>query len=148
MKKRRISKSLALVFALIVTCLQASSGAESPPDSLSVKPKEDEGRVRGAVLRSIALPGWGQFYNGKRVKGSVIATVEVASAVAWAVRREQIKDRGIQARNIYLFSTIGIALYGIADAYVDAHLSRVNWAEIEAGVDENGAAKFRLKVAF
>ena len=148
MKKRRVSKSLALIFALIVTCLQASSGAESPPDSLAVKPKEDEGRVRGAVLRSIALPGWGQFYNGKRVKGSVIATVEVASAVAWAVRREQIKDRGIQARNIYLFSTIGIALYGIADAYVDAHLSRVNWAEIEAGVDENGAAKFRLKVAF
>lgn len=138
----------ALIFALIVTCLQASSSAESPPDSLSVKPKEDEGRVRGAVLRSIALPGWGQFYNGKRVKGSVIATVEVASAVAWVVRREQIKDRGIQARNIYLFSTIGIALYGIADAYVDAHLSRVNWAEIEAGVDENGAAKFRLKVAF
>ena len=78
----------------------------------------------------------------------MIATAEVASAVAWVVRRKQIKDRGIQARNIYLFSTIGIVLYSIADAYVDAHLSRVNWAEIEAGVDENGAAKLRLKVAF
>lgn len=146
MKNRH--KIPALVFALIATCLQASSGAESPPDSLSAAPKESKGRVRGAVLRSIALPGWGQFYNGKRVKGSVIATVEVASAIAWVVRREQIKERGIRTRNIYLFSTIGIALYSIADAYVDAHLSRVNWAEIEAGVDENGAAKFRLRVAF
>lgn len=145
MKKRR---DLALVFALFFACLQPSSGAESPPDTLTAKPQAGKGRVRGAVLRSMVLPGWGQFYNGKRVKGGVIATAEVASAVAWVVRRKQIKDRGIQARNIYLFSTIGIVLYSIADAYVDAHLSRVNWAEIEAGVDENGAAKLRLKVAF
>lgn len=145
MKKRR---DLALVFALFFACLQSSSGAESPPDTLTAKPQAGKGRVRGAVLRSVVLPGWGQFYNGKRVKGGVIATAEVASAVAWVVRRKQIKERGIQARNIYLFSTIGIVLYSIADAYVDAHLSRVNWAEIEAGVDENGAAKLRLKVAF
>ena len=162
MKKRR---NIALIFALFFACLQPSSGAESPPDTLTAKPKEEtgaesppdtltakpkeeKGRVRGAVLRSVVLPGWGQFYNGKHVKGSVIATAEVASAIAWVVRREQIKDRGIQARNIYLFSTIGIVLYSIADAYVDAHLSRVDWAEIEAGVDENGAAKLRLKVAF
>ena len=145
MKKRR---NIALIFALFFACLQPSSGAESPPDTLTAKPKAGKGRVRGAVLRSVVLPGWGQFYNGKRVKGSVIATAEVASAIAWVVRRKQIKDRGIQARNIYLFSTIGIVLYSIADAYVDAHLSRVDWAEIEAGVDENGAAKLRLKVAF
>ena len=145
---KNISKILALIFALFFASLQPASGAESPPDTLSAKPQASKGRVRGAVLRSVMLPGWGQFYNGKRVKGSVIATVEVASAVAWVVRRKQIKDRGIQARNIYFFSTIGIVLYSIADAYVDAHLSRVNWAEVEAGVDENGAAKLRLKVAF
>ena len=96
--------------------------------------------MRGAVLRSIALPGWGQFYNGKRAKGVVIATAEVASAVAYVARRQQIKD--IQERNIYFFTTIGIVLYSMADAYVDAHLSRVDWAEVEAGVDEKGAAKW------
>ncbi len=104
--------------------------------------------MRGAVLRSIALPGWGQFYNGKRVKGSVIATAEIASAIAWVVRRKQIKDQGTQERNLYLFSTIGIVLYSVGDAYVDAHLSRVDWAEVEAGIDENGAAKLRLKFKF
>ena len=55
---------------------------------------------------------------------------------------------GTQERNLYLFSTIGIVLYSVADAYVDAHLSRVDWAEVEAGIDENGAAKFRVKFKF
>ena len=136
------NKGLLLIFALFFASVPSWS-AESQPDSLS-----SDRRVRGAVLRSIVLPGWGQFYNGKRVKGSVIATAEVASAIAWVVRRKQIKDRGTQERNLYLFSTIGIVLYSVGDAYVDAHLSRVDWAEVEAGIDENGAAKFRLKLRF
>ena len=137
-----MGKGLLLIFALFFAN-SPSWSAESQPDSLSL-----DRRVRGAVLRSIALPGWGQFYNGKRLKGSIIATTEVASAVAWVVRRKQIKDRGTQERNLYLFSTIGIALYSVADAYVDAHLSRVDWAEVEAGIGENGTAKFRLKFKF
>lgn len=137
-----MGKGLLLIFALFFAN-SSSWGAESQPDSLS-----SDHRVRGAVLRSIALPGWGQFYNGKRVKGSIIATAEVASAIAWGVRRKQIKDQGTQERNLYLFSTIGIVLYSVGDAYVDAHLSRVDWAEVEAGIDENGAAKLRLKFKF
>ena len=104
--------------------------------------------MRSAVLRSLALPGWGQFYNGKHIKGSVIAAVELGSAVAYVVRRNQIKDLSVHTRNVYFFTTIGVVLYSMADAYVDAHLSRVNWAEVEAGVDETGAAKLRLKFKF
>ena len=141
-KKNTMGKRLLLILALFFASVPSWS-AESQPDSLA-----SDRRVRGAVLRSIALPGWGQFYNGKRVKGSIIATVEVASAIAWAVRRKQIKDRGTQERNLYLFSTIGIVLYSVGDAYVDAHLSRVDWAEVEVGIDEDGAAKFRLKFKF
>ena len=151
-----MNKGLLLIFALFFAN-SPSGSAESQPDSLS-----SNRRVRGAVLRSIALPGWGQFYNGKRVKGSIIATAEVASAIAWVVRRKQIKDLSKQTdkegkvvnddegrkRNLYLFSTIGIVLYSVGDAYVDAHLSRVDWAEVEAGIDENGTAKFRLKFKF
>ncbi len=142
------SKGLMLIFALFFVGSQPASGAESPSDSLSAESQAGNRRVRGAVLRSVALPGWGQFYNGKRVKGSIIATVEVASAIAYVVRRKQIKDRGVHARNMYFFFTIGIVLYSVADAYVDAHLSRVDWVEVEAGVDENGATKFRLKFEF
>ncbi|MDP6040290.1 MAG: DUF5683 domain-containing protein [Candidatus Latescibacteria bacterium] len=137
------SKGMLLVVGLLLTGFQPSWSAESQPDSLT-----SDRRVRSAVLRSLALPGWGQFYNGKHIKGSVIAAVELGSAVAYVVRRNQIKDLSVHTRNVYFFTTIGVVLYSMADAYVDAHLSRVNWAEVEAGVDETGAAKLRLKFKF
>lgn len=138
-----VSKGLALIVGFLLVGAQPSLSAESQPDSLT-----SDRRVRGAVFRSLALPGWGQFYNGKHIKGSVIAAAELASAVAYVVRRNQIKDLGVHTRNVYFFTTVGVVLYSMADAYVDAHLSRVNWAEVEAGVDEKGAAKLRLKVTF
>ena len=103
---------------------------------------------RRAMLRSLVLPGWGQFYNGKKVKGSVIALAEVGSAVAYFVRRDQLKNAGSSERNVYFFTTIGVVLYGMADAYVDAYLDRVDWAEVEMGVDDGGEAQFRVKVKF
>ena len=115
--------------------------ADAPPDSTTAS-----GRARGAVLRSMTLPGWGQFYNRKRIKGSVIAALEVGSMAAYVVRRKQLRDRGLSERNAFLFSTIGIILYSMADAYVDAHLDRVDWAEVEAGLDGEGKAQLRLKV--
>ena len=98
------------------------------------------------MLRSLTLPGWGQFYNARRWKGSVIAVAQTGSAVGYFVRREQI--RGTPARNWFLFSTIGIVLYSMADAYVDAHLDRVDWAEIKAGMSPDGTAQVRLHVKF
>jgi len=134
-------KGVLLIAGLLFA--QPSWSAESLPDSLS-----SDRRVRSAVLRSLVLPGWGQFYNGKRIKGSVIAAAGLASSVAYVVQRNQINDPDVHTRNIYFFTTIGVVLYSMADAYVDAHLSRVNWAEVEAGVDEKGAAKLRLKFKF
>ena len=32
----------------------------------------------GALLRSLALPGWGQFYTGHPIRGSVTAVLETA----------------------------------------------------------------------
>ena len=137
------SRSWVLVLVWFCLGTHICDASEAKSDSLSA-----DGRVRGAVLRSVVLPGWGQFYNGKRVKGAVIATAEMASAIAYVVRRRQIKDRGLTVRNNYLFTTIGIVLYSMADAYVDAHLSRVDWAEVEAGVEGDGTAKLRLNFKF
>jgi hypothetical protein len=100
---------------------------------------------RRAMLRSLVLPGWGQFYNGKKIKGGVIAAVEVGSAVAYFVRRDQLRRAGSSERNVYFFTTIGVVLYGMADAYVDAYLDRVDWAEVEMGVSTDGAAQFRVR---
>ena len=38
------------------------------PDTAAPVPDATEARVRGAVLRSLTLPGWGQVYNGDTYK--------------------------------------------------------------------------------
>ena len=94
------------------------------------------------MLRSLALPGWGQFYNGKHFKGSLIAAAEVGSVAAFFVRRDQIRrdtPPGVaHERNVFFFTTIGVILYSMGDAYVDAHLDAVDWSEIDVGATERG----------
>ena len=94
------------------------------------------------MLRSLALPGWGQFYNGRTVKGGLVAAAEVGSVVAFFVRRDQIHREtppgSIPKRNLYFFTTIGILLYSMVDAYVDAHLDTVDWGKVQVEPGEGG----------
>ncbi|MDA0710068.1 MAG: hypothetical protein O3B73_07660 [bacterium] len=131
------ASALGLLLWILTVPAQA---AESVPDSARVN------IPRRTMLRSLVLPGWGQFHNGKQIKGGVIATIEVGSAAAYWARRAHLRDLGSSERNIYFFSTIGVVLYSMADAYVDAYLDRVDWAEVEIGVGPEGSANFRLKV--
>ncbi len=97
----------------------------------------------GALLRSVAVPGWGQFYNRKYLKSAVVfgaeATFLTMAAVDWNRMNEHKKnfqnpdhparywefdqfefyeDR----RNMFLWITAGIVFLSMFDAYVDAHL--------------------------
>ncbi len=91
---------------LLALCLAAVFApgvrAEEPADSVKPQSREqlrqmlpegfmdstvsiiaDRGRARkkspsGALLRSLALPGWGQFYTGHPVRGTITAIVETA----------------------------------------------------------------------
>ena len=107
---------------------------------------------RGALLRSMVLPGWGQFYNGRPIKGSLFAAAEAGSVVAFFVRRNQLNEGtapGIEPqRNVYLFSSIGIVLLSMADAYVDAHLDSVDWGEVDLGPGDSGELKMVVRVRF
>ena len=50
----------------------------------------------GAVLRSMALPGWGQFYTGHPVRGSLSAVLESTFLAAMVVKyrdRNSMTDR-------------------------------------------------------
>ncbi|MBS12157.1 MAG: hypothetical protein CME19_11220 [Gemmatimonadetes bacterium] len=106
------------------------------PDSSKVGSDEKLKRSpTKAMVRSLVLPGWGQFYSGKKVKGTLVAAAEVGSVVAFFVRRDQI-NREIRPvgqapkRNFYLLSTIGIVFYSVVDAFVDAHLDNFDWGEL------------------
>ena len=82
------------------------------------------------MVRSIFVPGWGQFYNGKWFKGVVIAGVEVglvANAVVlnqWANQAQTEEEFFfyIDNRNLSFLLLGATILYSMADAYVDAHL--------------------------
>ena len=121
---------LVLVCVVLIGNIRSVSASEVGSDTTVVR------SPRGAMLRSLAVPGWGQFYNQKTIKAGVIAVAEVGSVVAFFVRRNEIRRNQIPGqtseRNIFLFGTLGVILYSIADAYVDAHLDGVDWGAIEA----------------
>ncbi len=94
----------------------------------------------GALLRSAVLPGWGQFYNDKPVKGVILGTVELG-LLAWLISEHvQAEDARTdflasgdpadeerynvhsQRRIDLIWYTSAAWLYGMLDAYVDAYL--------------------------
>ena len=82
---------------------------------------------RAAAFRSVILPGWGQFYNARPIKGGVIAAAEVTSFVGIVIRKRQLDrereiDPSAPRRNVFIFTTLGLIFYSAVDAYVDAHL--------------------------
>jgi hypothetical protein len=109
-----------------------------PGDSLQVQARESQiDTLRlfsdkpvkspwGAVLRSAVLPGWGQVYNQKYIKGAVALAVN--GALLWQVldynkqwqdtKEEQYRD----GRNQYMWILGLTYLLTMVDAYVDANL--------------------------
>lgn len=50
----------------------------------------------GALLRSLALPGWGQFYTGHKIRGTVTAIAETAFLAGMALEfrdRADLRDK-------------------------------------------------------
>jgi hypothetical protein len=102
----------------------ALNSASTAQDSIVAK------NPKGAMLRSMVVPGWGQFYNRKWFKGVIIAGTEVGlvgNAVIlnqWA--KESVTDDErlyyVDNRNLSFWVLGAVILYSMADAYVDAAL--------------------------
>jgi len=85
----------------------------------------------GAMLRSLAVPGWGQFYNGKYMQGALILGLETFFAAGAFVEHRNFVREGRswssphrERRNNFLIWLAGPVLFSMADAYVAAHLYR------------------------
>ncbi len=74
----------------------------------------------GAMVRSMVVPGWGQWYNERPIKGAIIFSTELFLGGAMVYEQRRTLDH--QQRNTYFLWFLGVFLYNIADAYVDAHL--------------------------
>ena len=116
---KKIAHTILILLFLAAPGLRAQ---QAKPDS-SKSPKS-------AMLKSFLVPGWGQFYNGKKLKGVIIAGGEIAllaNAIAlnqYAQSAETELDRLYYAdnRNLSLWWLGAVIIYSMVDAYVDAHL--------------------------
>lgn len=81
-----------------------------------------------------AIPGAGQLYNGKLLKGSLFLALESVAMYSWfenaeiyrdydSVDKPLPKNRYLEKRNKYAWWVIFIYFYSMIDAMVDAHLS-------------------------
>ncbi len=87
----------------------------------------------GALLRSAVLPGWGQFYNDKPIKGLLFGSVELG-LLSWLIVEhlaaedarhsgdEHAYEAHSQRRLDLIWYTSAAWLFGMLDAYVDAYL--------------------------
>tara|TARA_Y100000589_G_scaffold265054_1_gene255961 strand:- start:530 stop:946 length:417 start_codon:yes stop_codon:yes gene_type:complete len=80
------------------------------------------------------VPGGGQLYNGKILKGSLVFALESFAMYSWLENAEMYRDydstnkplsknRYLEKRNKYAWWVIFIYFYSMIDAMVDAHLS-------------------------
>ena len=89
----------------------------------------------GALLRSLAVPGWGQLYNKKPLKAVIVAGGQGAllgtAVVEWKRASNAKKDLDLEGyrihtnnRNLFLWLYAAATVVSMLDAYVDAHLSQ------------------------
>ena len=80
------------------------------------------------------VPGGGQLYNGKILKGSLVFALEFFAIYSWlenakihrdydSINKPLSKNRYLEKRNKYAWWVIFIYFYSMIDAMVDAHLS-------------------------
>jgi len=92
--------------------------AETLPERTEVK------SPTGAAIRSALLPGWGQFYNRKPLKGCLLLCAEsfLLTEIILEKRDSNISISDRRRSNTFILWWSGIKLYAILDAYVDAQL--------------------------
>ena len=109
--------------------------------------------AQGALLRSAVLPGWGQFYNDRPVKGLFFGAASATALAAVVVEQRRIRpsrtpeqhQAHISRRNSrLLYFALSVAL-AATDAYVDAHLANFG-AEVQVELRRR-AAWLSLKAA-
>jgi hypothetical protein len=167
---------LLIIFTILFSGPTPASGQDAEPDSLLIAAPELESALgkphrspMGALLRSVAIPGWGQLYNRKYIKAVLVAGVEtffLVKAVEWWSKTEDQFDLAhssppeIQAfefnrylnyrqnRNDYLWAA-GITVFiSMFDAYVDAHLAGFD-VDITPGFEPGtDTAELRLRLRF
>ncbi len=109
--------------------LSSHPAAAQSPDTLNTP------TPRGVLLRSLVLPGWGQWANGRPFKALVFGGAAAGFLGKAAVEQrdlgraadqgrddEELQDRAAR-RNTWVLCLLATSTLAGLDAYVDAHLA-------------------------
>ena len=99
-------------------------------ESIALTPIKPKKNPNGAVLRSLLVPGWGQYYNGQKWKAALVCAAEVGeigTAIYWHRESKRVNDDRYKLiyedyRNAAYWFLAGTILLSMLDAYVDAQL--------------------------
>lgn len=148
-------------------------GTELPPEPVLQEEAETE-RPEGTVsmVASAAYPGLGQLLNGTETKAAIVSAVELALIAGLVVEDRRTRNafrlykqtgelryydeysEHYDNRQTLVWWVAIAVLYGLADAYVDAHLAgfedaRSPFVDGDFGVSENdGGIRLGLAVRF
>ncbi len=125
-----ITQKLAFIFLSLLPLFCAFSQQEPAVVDTTAQDTTVYKDPTGAMLRSLLVPGWGQFYNGKWFKGLLVAGTEIGLGInayilnQWAqeATSEEYRLFYLENRNLSFWLLGATILYSMADAYVDAHL--------------------------
>ncbi len=96
---------------------------------------------RSAMMRSIVFPGWGQWYNRRKIKSIVIFSGEIGLATGVIVQHVRFRDSTVLAerafflddRNKLMWWLGGFIAYSALDAFVDSYLHNF---DVDMGVSK------------
>lgn len=125
-----------VIFFLLASVFSQALPQTPSSDSLNPRSASVVSRQKspsGAALRSLVIPGWGQYYNGQKIKAGLALAGEVgllSTALYWNSRAGAAQRRGDQAnqllyedwRNGCYWGLAALIVYSMLDAYVDAQL--------------------------
>jgi hypothetical protein len=138
----KVKLNFLIIAVLINILFIATINAQEPNlDNANVKPgrrinNEDTAKVSsksptGAMIRSLIFPGWGQLYNKKYFKAILAFGAEIGLLTNSIYLNQKYKASDtelerefyINNRNLSNWWLVGVILFSMADAFVDAHLS-------------------------
>lgn len=127
--KRKGKYILFLAAALVVCIIPVSQKRIAAAETSTHTEKADSSKSPvGAALRSFFIPGWGQWYNEKKLKSAGVFLVETGlfSYTLYQVREyNKHGDETIhKRRNTLFWWSFFVHLASVTDAYVDAYLYR------------------------
>jgi hypothetical protein len=118
----------------------------------------------GALLRSVAFPGWGQWSNGKKRKAAIYFAIETYFLTKAMVWRHRARESGIdfatfdsaRDRRNYFYWLTGMTIFiSMFDAYGDRYLLTLErtreagdeyWGGRRAILDPNPGAEWRISL--